>query len=176
MFPYSIRQASFACFLTTFRNWSVGSTKRENFFVSSKGSANVNLMSQVSGLKCLTVIRFLAVDRTSRRHHRRQYDNAEHAFQQKPLNRSTELDLRCFGIAFANPVAYSHAICGAVGNGNMASDSIQKQCPEYGESDGAPVELFGPLEAFGGGSDYFPRWQLPLWPFNSIRMSVREDE
>lgn len=58
----------------------------------------------------------------------------------------------------------------------MTSDSMQKQFPDYGDSDGLPVELFGPFEAFGGGSDYFPRWQLPLWPFKWIRMSVREEE
>lgn len=53
---------------------------------------------------------------------------------------------------------------------------MRNQFPEYGDPERVPLELFGPLEAFGGGSDYFPFWQLPLLPFNWIRMSVREEE
>ena len=31
-------------------------------------------------------------------------------------------------------------------------------------------------EAFGGGSEYFPFWRLPLWPFTLIRLFKQEEE
>lgn len=31
-------------------------------------------------------------------------------------------------------------------------------------------------EVYGGGAEYFPFWQLPLWPFNWIRMFAQEDQ
>ena len=31
-------------------------------------------------------------------------------------------------------------------------------------------------EAFGGGSEYFPFWRLPLSPFSWIRLFAQEEE
>ena len=31
-------------------------------------------------------------------------------------------------------------------------------------------------EVYGGGSEYFPFWQLPLWPFSWIRMFTQEED
>jgi hypothetical protein len=31
-------------------------------------------------------------------------------------------------------------------------------------------------EAFGGGSEYFQFWRLPLWPFTLIRLFKQEEE
>lgn len=31
-------------------------------------------------------------------------------------------------------------------------------------------------EVFGSSSEYFPFWQLPLWPFNWIRLFAQEEE
>jgi hypothetical protein len=31
-------------------------------------------------------------------------------------------------------------------------------------------------EVYGGGSEYFPFWQLPLWPFSWIRMFAQEED
>ena len=30
-------------------------------------------------------------------------------------------------------------------------------------------------EDFGGGSDYFPFWRVPLWPFKAIRFGKQEE-
>lgn len=31
-------------------------------------------------------------------------------------------------------------------------------------------------EGFGGGSEYFPFWRLPLWPFSSNRLFAQEEK
>jgi len=36
--------------------------------------------------------------------------------------------------------------------------------------------IFGSAEVYGGGSEYFPFWQLPLWPFDLIRFLAQEEE
>jgi hypothetical protein len=39
----------------------------------------------------------------------------------------------------------------------------------------APTDLEY-AEALGGGSEYFPIWRLPLWPFSLIRLFRQEEE
>jgi len=56
------------------------------------------------------------------------------------------------------------------------NESIRKntrsglECASY-----APTDLEC-AEAFGGGSEYFPLWRLPLWPFTLIRWFRQEEE
>lgn len=38
------------------------------------------------------------------------------------------------------------------------------------------VPRFLAAEVFGTGSEYFPFWQLPLWPFNWNRLFSQEEE
>src|SRR5258708_22089698 len=42
------------------------------------------------------------------------------------------------------------------------------ECASY------PPTAFEFAEAFGGGSEYFPFWRLPLWPFTLIPLFKQE--
>jgi hypothetical protein len=58
------------------------------------------------------------------------------------------------------------------GDKNDALDTSTRR--EMESSTGAPRVLAA--EVYGGGSEYFPFRQLPLWPFGCIRLFAQEED
>jgi hypothetical protein len=60
----------------------------------------------------------------------------------------------------------------AIGN----NDSLRNSTRSSVESSSYATIAFESAEAFGGGSEYFPFWRMPLWPFTPIRLFEQEEE
>jgi hypothetical protein len=54
----------------------------------------------------------------------------------------------------------------AIGNNESLRNSTRSSL----ESSSYATIAFESAEAFGGGSEYFPFWRMPLWPFTPIRL------
>jgi hypothetical protein len=60
----------------------------------------------------------------------------------------------------------------AIGN----NESLRNGTRSSLESSSYATIAFDSAEAFGGGSEYFPFWPRPLWPFTPIRLFEQEEE
>jgi hypothetical protein len=60
----------------------------------------------------------------------------------------------------------------AIGN----NESLRNGTRSSLESSSYATIAFDSAEAFGGGSEYFPFWRMPLWPFTPIRLFEQEEE
>jgi hypothetical protein len=60
----------------------------------------------------------------------------------------------------------------AIGNNESLRDSTRSSL----ESSSYAAIASESAEAFGGGSEYFPFWRMPLWPFTPIRLFEQEEE
>jgi len=56
------------------------------------------------------------------------------------------------------------------------NESIGKSAGSGLESSSYAPTALEFAEAFGGGSEYFQFWRLPLWPFTLIRSFKQEEE
>jgi hypothetical protein len=60
----------------------------------------------------------------------------------------------------------------AIGN----NESLRNGTRSSLEASSYATIAFDSAEAFGGGSEYFPFWRMPLWPFTPIRLFEQEEE
>jgi len=56
------------------------------------------------------------------------------------------------------------------------NDSLRNITRSSVESSSCATIAFEFAEACGGGSEYFPFWRMPLWPFTPIRLFEQEEE
>jgi hypothetical protein len=63
---------------------------------------------------------------------------------------------------------------------NPISGVDKNQLFDTGAREGIQSSIYAPTvlaaEVYGGGSEHFPSWRLPLWPFSWIRMFAQEEE
>jgi hypothetical protein len=60
----------------------------------------------------------------------------------------------------------------AIGNNESLRNSTRSSL----DSSSYATIAFESTEAFGDGSEYFPFWRMPLWPFTPIRLFEQEEE
>jgi hypothetical protein len=60
----------------------------------------------------------------------------------------------------------------AIGNNESLRNSTRSSL----ESSSYATIAFESAEALGGGSEYFPFWRMPLWPFTPIRLFEQGEE